>query len=62
MAFPSWLDRSQYPFAAHAISLTDGVMNYVDEGMGEVLLLVHGTPTWSFEYRHLINNLAKRYR
>jgi pimeloyl-ACP methyl ester carboxylesterase len=62
MAFPPWLDRSQYPFARRSIALTDGAMNYVDEGSGEVLLFVHGTPTWSFEYRHLINNLAKRYR
>ena len=62
MDFPSWLDRSQYPFARHSISLTDGVMNYVDEGSGDVLLFVHGTPTWSFEYRHLIKTVAKRYR
>ena len=62
MAFPSWLDRSQYPFAAHAIALTDGTVHYVDEGSGEVLLFVHGTPTWSFEYRHLIKTLAKRHR
>lgn len=62
MAFPSWLDRSQFPFASHSITLTDGVVHYVDEGSGETLLFVHGTPTWSFEYRHLIKNLAKRYR
>jgi haloalkane dehalogenase len=62
MAFPSWLDRGEYPFAGHSITLTDGVMRYVDEGTGEPLLFVHGTPTWSFEYRHLIKALAKRYR
>ena len=62
MTFPSWLDRSQYPFAAHSITLTDGAMHYVDEGSGDVLLFVHGTPTWSFEYRHLIKALAKRHR
>lgn len=37
-------------------------MHYVDEGSGETLLFVHGTPTWSFEYRHLIKALATRYR
>jgi haloalkane dehalogenase len=62
MLSPTWLDRSQYPFSPHSIALTDGVMNYVDEGSGEVLLFVHGTPTWSFEYRHLIKNLAKGFR
>lgn len=62
MNFPTWLDRSQYPFEVRSIALTDGTMSYVDQGSGEVLLFVHGTPTWSFEYRHLINNLAQRYR
>jgi haloalkane dehalogenase len=37
-------------------------MHYVDEGSGEVLLFVHGTPTWSFEFRHLIKALSPRYR
>jgi haloalkane dehalogenase len=29
-------------------------MHYVDEGSGPTALFVHGTPTWSFEYRHAI--------
>ena len=62
MVFPAWLDRSEYPFSTRSISLTDGNVSYVDEGTGEALLFVHGTPTWSFEYRHLIKTLAKRYR
>lgn len=37
-------------------------MHYVDEGSGDTLLLVHGTPTWSFEYRHVIKALSKRFR
>jgi haloalkane dehalogenase len=44
------------------MALTDGSLSFIDEGRGEVLLFVHGTPTWSFEYRHLIKSLAKRYR
>ena len=39
-----------------------GRLHYVDEGSGEVVLLVHGTPTWSFEYRHLIRALAPARR
>lgn len=36
----------------------------MDEGPrdGEVVLLVHGTPSWSFEYRHLIPVLARTRR
>ena len=37
-------------------------MHYVDEGDGEPILFVHGTPTWSFEYRHLIAALRGRHR
>ena len=62
MGFPDWLDRNQYPFRYHSMVLTDGTVSYIDEGEGEVLLFVHGTPTWSFEYRHLIKNLAKGFR
>ena len=37
-------------------------MHYVDHGQGPTLLFVHGTPTWSFEYRHLLAALAPSYR
>ncbi len=37
-------------------------MHYVDEGAGDPVLLVHGTPTWSFEYRHVIAALSRRHR
>jgi haloalkane dehalogenase len=34
----------------------------VDEGEGDPLVLSHGTPTWSFEYRHIIRAVADRRR
>lgn len=37
-------------------------MNYVDEGTGNVILFIHGTPSWSFDFRHLIKSLSKNYR
>jgi haloalkane dehalogenase len=37
-------------------------MHYVDEGEGETLLFVHGTPSWSFEWRQMIRALAPRVR
>lgn len=55
---PAWLDRAAYPFAPHFASLRAGRMHYVDEGHGSPVLFVHGTPTWSFEYRHLIRALS----
>ena len=59
---PEWLDRSLYPFAAHYFDSADGRMHYIDEGSGAPVVFVHGTPTWSFLYRHLIARLAPRHR
>jgi pimeloyl-ACP methyl ester carboxylesterase len=62
-ATPSWLDRDAYPFESKFMQLASGArMHYVDEGAGPVVLFVHGTPTWSFEWRHLIRGLRDRYR
>jgi len=44
------------------IALTDGEMHYVDEGSGPPILFVHGTPTNSYEFRHLIAALSNRFR
>jgi haloalkane dehalogenase len=62
MTIPTWLDREAYPFAPHDMALTAGRMHYVDEGHGDPILFVHGTPTWSFEYRHLIRALSAGHR
>ena len=59
---PDWLDRHAYPFESRYVQLPAGRMHYVDEGSGDPLLFVHGTPTWSFEFRHLIKGLSSRYR
>jgi haloalkane dehalogenase len=54
--------RPLFPCEPRYIDL-DGVRyGYVDQGSGEVLLLVHGNPTWSFYWRELIAALAPRYR
>jgi len=53
---------SDYPFAANFIELEDGNMHYLDEGQGPVLLFVHGSRTWSYSFRKLINNLKCDYR
>lgn len=57
-----WLDKEMYPFEENYIDLEHGSMHYVDEGEGEVLLFVHGTPSWSFLYRDLIKTLSASYR
>jgi haloalkane dehalogenase len=58
----NWLDTNLYPFENKYIRLNAGNMHYVDEGKGEVILFIHGTPTWSFMYREFVKDLSKDYR
>lgn len=63
---PVWLDRTAYPFTSRWLDTPNGAMHYIDEGAGEVVLFVHGNPTWSFEHRRHIRYLSAesptRYR
>ena len=51
-----------YPFTSHRFESDDGRMHYVDEGAGNPIVFVHGTPTWSFLYRHLIRAFSPNHR
>lgn len=55
---PPWLDRSAYPFRPRVFATAEGRMSYVDEGSGPPVVLVHGTPTWSFLWRDLVGRLV----
>jgi haloalkane dehalogenase len=57
-----WVDRDVYPFQSRWLELPEGRLHYLDEGEGEPVLFAHGTPTWSFEYRHLIRALRGSHR
>ena len=57
-----WLDTTLYPFENKFIQLDAGKMYYVDEGEGDIILFVHGTPAWSFLYREHITELSKKHR
>jgi haloalkane dehalogenase len=50
-------DLPDFPFAPHYVELSGGVrMHHLDEGPpdGEVVVLLHGQPTWSYLYRFVI--------
>ncbi len=53
-----------YAFADHRINSDGLALHYVDEGPTDAppLLMLHGNPTWSFYYRHLIHALRGQYR
>ena len=51
-----------YPFLSHYLELDKFRYHYLDEGMGETLLMLHGNPTWSFYYRNLVFGFMDSYR
>ncbi len=54
-----------YPFTPKRLEVRPGiVMSYLDEGPrdGEVVLMLHGNPSWSYYWRHLVLGLKDRYR
>jgi haloalkane dehalogenase len=57
-----WIDKVDYPFAPHSFKTPQGKIHYVDEGQGSPIVMVHGTPTWSYLYRHMIKGLSSQYR
>ncbi|WP_254151053.1 alpha/beta fold hydrolase [Candidatus Chloroploca mongolica] len=54
--------RGLYPFQTRRLAVPGGTISYVDEGSGPPVLMVHGNPTWSFYYRHLIAALSPTHR
>ncbi len=51
-----------YPFAANYAQTPGGAMHYVDEGSGPAVVMLHGNPTWSYYYRHLVTALSPHFR
>ena len=54
-----------YPFTPNRFEVRAGIaMSYLDEGPrdGEVIVMLHGNPSWSFYWRHLVSGLKDRYR
>jgi haloalkane dehalogenase len=59
---PNWLDTNEYPFESKFLELEAGRMHYIDEGEGHPVVMIHGTPSWSFMYRNLVKLLSKQHR
>jgi len=51
---------SDYEFDAHYVDIDEMRMHYVDEGPADSppVLLMHGEPSWSYLYRHMIPPIA----
>ncbi len=54
-----------YPFTPKRLEVRPGIsMSYLDEGPrdGEIVLMLHGNPSWSYYWRHLVLGLRDKYR
>jgi len=54
-----------YPFTPHRFQVRPGIgLSYLDEGPRDapIVLALHGNPSWSYYWRHLVLGLRDRYR
>lgn len=51
-----------FPFRPRFSTAAGFRMHYVDEGVGEPIVCLHGEPTWSYLYRKLIGPLSRHWR
>ncbi|WP_345294084.1 alpha/beta fold hydrolase [Luteimonas vadosa] len=59
------MEFPDYPFAPKRFAVRPGIaMSYLDDGPrdGEVVVMLHGNPSWSYYWRHLVTGLRDRYR
>ncbi|MEM6931355.1 MAG: alpha/beta fold hydrolase [Myxococcota bacterium] len=61
---PTWVDPERWPYPVQAHVDSDGAMAFVDVGPrdGPVVLMAHGTPTWSIEWAAVIDGLKDTAR
>ena len=53
----------EYPYQSRYYRRPDGLaLHYLDEGRGRPVIMVHGNPSWSFMWRHLVDELSADYR
>lgn len=47
--------QNEFPFAPHYFTAPSGHrLHFVDEGENQPAVMLHGNPTWSFFFRHLV--------
>ncbi|POB14314.1 alpha/beta fold hydrolase [Halobacteriovorax sp. DA5] len=56
--------KAEYPYKSNFIEIENKKYHYLDEGNkdAEVIVMLHGNPTWSFYYRNIVNELKDTYR
>jgi haloalkane dehalogenase len=54
--------KTLYPFRSHHLDRNGMGLHYIDQGKGNPVVMVHGNPTWSFYFRHIIQALSGDHR
>ncbi len=54
--------NATFPFEPHYNEVNGFKMHYVDEGEGDVIICLHGEPTWGYLYRNFIPSLSQTHR
>ena len=55
-------DLPGFPYEPHYVEMEGMRVHYIDEGSGEVVLCLHGEPSWSYLYRKMVPILAAKHR
>jgi haloalkane dehalogenase len=59
---PAWVNDELFPFESRFADAGGAQVHFIGEGAGPVLLCLHGNPTWSFPYRHIVRGLREQFR
>lgn len=51
-----------FPFKPHFCTAAGFKQHYIDEGKGEVIVCLHGQPTWGYLFRKFVPPLSKTHR
>lgn len=51
-----------FPFKRNFLQINALRYHYINTGQGEPVVMLHGNPSWSFYYRHLITTLKDNYQ
>ena len=49
-----FVNLPDFPFSPRFVEINGLRIHYIDEGAGEIILCLHGEPTWAFLYRRMI--------
>ena len=53
---------SGFPYQPRYVEIDGMRVHYIDQGQGEIILCLHGEPTWSYLYRKMIPPLSENHR